>query len=93
MAKNLGVDENTPGAKIDFGVAGVGGVEGVVLRVPDVTFRLQSYTESYPQVVAIDLRQISKMIGTEVAGVLGYDFFAEYRLTLDYHGAQIRLTR
>jgi predicted aspartyl protease len=93
MAKNLGVDENTPGAKIDFGVAGVGGLEGVVLRVPDVTFRLQTFSESYPQVVAIDLKQISKMIGTELAGVLGYDFFADYRLTLDYHGAQIRLTK
>lgn len=92
-AKYLGVDENTPGAKVDLGLAGVGGLEGVVLRVPNVTFKTLNYSESYPQVVAIDLKQISRMIGTEVAGVVGYDFFADYKLTLDYYGAKIHLTK
>jgi predicted aspartyl protease len=92
-AAALGVDEKTPGAKIDLGIAGVGGMEGVVLRVPDVTFKTPENTEAFPQVVSINLDQISKMIGTEVAGVVGYDFFQDYQLTLDYFAAEIRLTR
>jgi predicted aspartyl protease len=92
-AAALGVDENTPGAKIDLGIAGVGGLEGVVLRVPNVTFKTPKITEVFPQVVSINLNQISKMIGTEVAGVVGYDFFSEYKLVLDYFGSEIRLEK
>ena len=93
MAEQLGVNQNTPGAKIDLGIAGVGGFEGVVLSVPDVTLKTAKNTESFPRVVAIDLNQISKMIGTEVAGVAGYDFFSEYKITIDYYGAEIRLSK
>jgi predicted aspartyl protease len=93
MAAQLGINQNTPGAKIDLGIAGVGGFEGTVLKVPDVTFKTTRNTESFPQVVAIDLKQISKMIGTEVAGVAGYDFFSDYKVTLDYYGAEVRLTK
>ncbi len=39
MAAQLGINENTPGAKVDLGIAGVGGFEGVVLKVPNVTFK------------------------------------------------------
>jgi hypothetical protein len=91
MAAQLGVNENTPGAKVDLGIAGVGGFEGVVLKIPNVTFKTAKNTEAFPQVVSIDLKQISKMIGTEVSGVLGYDFFSDYKLTLDYYGAEVRL--
>jgi predicted aspartyl protease len=93
MAAQLGVNENTPGAKIDLGIAGVGGFEGVVLKVPDVTFTTPKNTEVFPQVVAIDLKQISKMIGTEVAGILGYDFLSDYKLTLDYNAGELRLVK
>ncbi len=89
LASELGVTEDTPGAKINLGIAGVGGFEGVVLRVPDVTFQVGKNVEHYPQVVSIDLSQISKMIGTEVAGVIGCDFFESRRLTLDYHAAEV----
>ena len=71
----------------------MGGLEGIVLRVPNVTLKTPHNSELFPQVVAIDLKQISKMIGTEVAGVIGYDFLEDYKLTLDYHGAQIGLTK
>jgi len=64
-----------------------------VLKVPNVTFKTAKNTETFPQVVAIDLKQISKMIGTEVAGVVGYDFFSEYKLSLDYYGAEVRLSK
>jgi predicted aspartyl protease len=93
MAKKLGVDENTEGAKIDLGITGVGGLQGVVLRVPNVTLKTAFTSELFPQVVAIDLSQISRMIGTEVSGVIGYDFLEGYKLTLDYNGARIGLTR
>lgn len=93
IAAQLGVNEDTPGAKIDLGIAGVGGFEGVVLRVADVTFTTGQASESFTQVVSIDLKQISKMIGTEVAGVVGTDFFDQYKLILDYYGAHIRLTK
>jgi predicted aspartyl protease len=93
MAAQLGVRENTPGAKVDMGIAGVGGFEGVVLKVPDVTFKTEKNSEAFPQVVAIDLKQISKMIGTEVAGVIGYDFLSDYKLTLDYYAGEIRISK
>jgi predicted aspartyl protease len=93
MAAQLGINANTPGAKIDLGIAGVGGFEGVVLKVPDVTLKTPKNTEAFPQVVSIDLKQISKMIGTEVAGVVGYDFFSDYKLTLDYNAAEVKLSK
>ncbi len=93
MAAQLGINENTPGAKVDLGIAGVGGFEGVVLKIPDVTFKSAKNTEVFPQVVAIDLKQISKMIGTEVSGIVGFDFFSEYQLTLDYYAAEVKLTK
>lgn len=93
MAAQLGINENTAGAKIDLGIAGVGGFEGVVLKVPNVTFKTPKNTEVFPQVVSIDLKQISKMIGTEAAGVVGYDFFSDYKLTLDYYAGEVRLTK
>ena len=64
-----------------------------MLKVPNVTFKTAKNTESFPQVVAIDLKQISKMIGTEVAGVAGFDFFSDYKVTLDYYGAEVRLNK
>jgi len=93
MAAQLGIDEKTPGAKINMGIAGVGGFEGVVLRIPGVTFKTPKNTEVFPQVVAIDLKQISKTIGTEVSGIIGYDFFSDYKLTLDYYGGVLRLAK
>jgi predicted aspartyl protease len=92
-AAQLGVNENTPGAKVDLGIAGVGGFEGIVLKLPNVTFKTPKNTEVFPQVVAIDLKKISKMIGTEVAGVLGYDFFSDYKLTLDYNAGELQLAK
>jgi predicted aspartyl protease len=93
MARELGVNEKTPGAKVNTGIAGVGGFQGVVLKVPDVTFKTPLNVELFPQVVAIDLTQISKTIGTEVAGIIGYDFLSDYRVTLDYHAGEMRLRK
>ena len=62
-----------------------------MLKVPNVTFKTAKNSEAFPQVVSIDLKQISKMIGTEVSGVIGYDFFSEYKLILDYYQAEVTL--
>jgi predicted aspartyl protease len=93
MAASLGVNANTPGAKVDLGLSGVGGFEGVVLRVPNVTIKTLKSSEAFPQVVSIDLKEISKMIGTEIAGVVGFDFLEEYKVTLDYYAAEVRLAK
>ncbi len=93
MAAKLGVNEKTPGAKVDLGIAGVGGFEGTVLRVSNVTFKTAKNTEVFPQTVAIDLKSISKMIGTEISGVAGYDLLDQYKLTLDYYAAEVRLNK
>jgi len=93
MAAQLGVNPDTPGAKIDLGIAGVGGFEGVVLKIPNVTIKTPKNSEAFPQIVSIDLKQISKMIGTEVSGVVGYDFFSDYKLTLDYYAAEVKLAK
>jgi hypothetical protein len=93
MAAKLGVTEKTPGAKVDLGLSGVGGFEGVVLRVPNITVKSAKHSESYSQVVSINLNEVSKMIGTEVAGVIGFDFLEEYKVTLDYYGAEVRLEK
>jgi len=93
MAANLGVNEKTPGAKVDLGIAGVAGLEGVVLRVPNVTFKTAKNTEAFPQVISIDMKGISKMLGTEVSGVVGFDFLEQYKVTLDYYRAEVWLTK
>jgi hypothetical protein len=74
-----------------MGITGVGGFEGVVLKVPNVTFKTPRNSEVFPQVVSIDLKQISRMIGTEVSGVVGFDFLSDYKLTLDYYASEIML--
>jgi hypothetical protein len=93
MAATLGITDKTPGAKVDLGLSGVGGFEGVVLKVPDITLKTAKNSESFPQVVSIDLKEISKMIGTEIAGIVGFDFLEEYKVTLDYYAAEVRLTK
>ena len=93
MAAKLGVTEDTPDAKVDVGIAGVGGTESVVLRVPEVMLKTDDNNEVFPQLVSIDLKNISRMIGTEIAGVLGYDFLSKYKVMLDYTKAEIRLLR
>ena len=93
MAAKLGITENTPGSKANVGISGVGGFEGTILKVENVTFKTAKNSETFPQVVAIDLKQLSKMIGTEVSGVAGYDFFSDYKVTLDYNAVEVRLSK
>ena len=89
----MGINENTPGAKVDLGIGGVGGFAGVVLLVPKVTLKAAGHSEPFDRVLSIDLQPISKMLQTEVAGLVGFDFLEKYKLTLDYYKAEVRLSK
>jgi predicted aspartyl protease len=93
MANAMGINEKTPGALVDMGIAGVGGAQGITLMLPQLTMKTIRQTEVLGQSLAIDLKEISKMLGTEISGVAGFDFLKSYKLTLDYHKAEIHLTK
>jgi predicted aspartyl protease len=93
MANAMGINEKSPGALVDLGIAGVGGAQGVTLMLPQVTLKTTRQSETLNQAVAIDLKEVSKMLGTEVSGVAGFDFLSKYKLTLDYYKAEIHLTK
>ena len=93
MAAALGVNENTPDAKLALPLSGVGGMQGTILQVPDVTLKTQRSTQSFERLVAIDLKSISRMIETELSGVLGFDFLEEYKLTINYNKAEVWLSK
>jgi len=93
MANAMGVNEKTPGALVDLGIAGVGGAQGVTLMLPPVTLKSARQSEALSQALAIDLKEVSRMLGTEVSGVAGFDFLSKYKLTIDYYKAEIHLSK
>jgi predicted aspartyl protease len=93
MAAAMGVNEDTPGAKLNSALAGVGGIQGAVLQVPGITMKTARYTEEFEQLISIDLKSISRMIETELAGVVGFDFLENYRVTIDYTRAEVWLSK
>jgi predicted aspartyl protease len=93
MASAMGINEKTPGALVDLGIAGVGGAQGTTLMLPQFTLKTMRQSESLSQALAIDLADISRMLGTEISGVAGFDFLKNYKLTLDYYKAEIHLSK
>jgi predicted aspartyl protease len=93
MAANLGINRSTPGASVSLPIGGVGGLDGGLLMVPSVTLKTAFETKSFPTLMALDLKAMSALIQTEISGVLGYDTWKDYRVTLDYHKAEIRLSK
>ena len=93
MANNLGVNKNTPGATLDLPIGGIGGLDDSVLIVPSVTLKTPFETKQFDKVMAIELKAMSGLIQTELSGVLGYDTLKNYRVTLDYQRAEIRLNK
>jgi predicted aspartyl protease len=91
MANAMGINEKTPGALVDLGIAGVGGAQGITLMLPPVTLKTTRQAEPLSQALAIDLKEVSKMLGTEISGVAGFDFLSKYKLTIDYYKAEIHL--
>jgi predicted aspartyl protease len=93
MANTLGIYEDTPGARIPLPIGGVGGLENGVLQVPSVNLKSAFETRTFDSLMAIDLQAISALIQTELSGVLGHDTLEDYRLTIDYSKAEIRLSK
>jgi predicted aspartyl protease len=93
MAANLGVHKNTPGAAVNLPIGGIGGLDEGILMVPGVTLKTPVETRRFDMVMALELKDMSSLIQTELSGVLGYDSLKDYRVTLDYHKAEIRLSR
>jgi len=93
MANALGVNRDTPGATVDLPIGGIGGLDDGVLMVPSVTLKTPFETKQFDRVMAIDLKSMSSLIQTELSGVIGYDTLKNYRVTLDYQRAEIRLNK
>lgn len=91
MANNLGVNKNTPGATLNLPIGGIGGLDDGILLVPSVTLKTPFETKQFDKMMAIDLHGMSRLIQTEISGVLGFDSLKDYRVTLDYQNAEIRL--
>jgi hypothetical protein len=93
MAGSLGVTKDTPGASLNLPIGGIGGLDDGVLQVPSVTLKTAFASKRFDTMMAIDLRSLSGLIQTELSGVLGYDALKDYRVTLDYQKAEIRLSK
>jgi tetratricopeptide (TPR) repeat protein len=93
MANALGVNKDTPGAAVDLPIGGIGGIDSGVLMVPSVTLKTPFETKQFDRVMAIELKSMSSLIQTELSGVIGYDTLKNYRVTLDYQRAEIRLNK
>jgi len=93
MANALGVNKDTPGAAVDLPIGGIGGLDDGVLMVPSVTLKTPFETKQFDRVMAIELKSMSSLIQTELSGVIGYDTLKNYRVTLDYQRAEIRLNK
>jgi predicted aspartyl protease len=93
MANNLGVNKNTPGAKVNLPIGGIGGLDDGILLVPKVTLKTAAESKTFDSMMALELKDMSSLIQTELSGVLGYDSLQAYRVTLDYHKAEIRLSK
>jgi tetratricopeptide (TPR) repeat protein len=89
QAALFGVREDTPNSAVDIQFAGACGVTESVLSVPRVNLALGSLKLDYDQILAVELKEISKEIQTEVSGILGGDFFSKYKVTIDYQNTTV----
>jgi predicted aspartyl protease len=93
MANNLGVTKDTPGASLNIPIGGIGGLDDGVLVVQSVNLKTPFESKHFDTMMAIELRAMSSLIQTELSGVLGYDALKDYRVTLDYQKAEVRLSK
>ncbi|HEX5000838.1 MAG TPA: aspartyl protease family protein [Terriglobia bacterium] len=91
MAAQLGVTRDTPGARAAQALGGVGGADGSVLTAPNVTIKVSKTTRRFDAMLAIDLKDFSRMIGTEISGIMGFDLLDGRAVTLDYSAPEVRL--
>jgi predicted aspartyl protease len=89
QAAFLGVRDDTPKAKVDLQFAGACGVTQSVLSVDQVDLSLQTLKTPYAKILAVELKEISKELRTEVSGILGGDFYSKRTVTIDYHNTRL----
>jgi hypothetical protein len=87
VAKRLGLA--THGEKRGTG-AGKGSYE--VTFTDTVTYDLGALHFTVPQSYVIDLSGQPTIVGRDIAGILGYDFFARYVIAVDYDAAVLSLS-
>lgn len=87
VAKRLGLA--THGEKRGTG-AGKGTVD--VTFTDNVTYDLAGLHVTIPQSYVIDLSGQPAIVGREIVGILGYDFFARYVVDVDYDAAMLTLS-
>lgn len=89
QAAFLGVRDDTPNAAVDIQFAGACGVTQSVLAVNQVDLSLESLKTPYARILAVDLKEISKELRTEVSGILGGDFYSKRKVTIDYRNTKL----
>ncbi len=91
QASFLGVNEETPNAKVDIEFAGACGIAHSVLGVDKVLLSLGKIKQDYAKILAIHLGEISKEVGSEISGILGADFYSKRVVKIDYRQGTIRI--
>jgi tetratricopeptide (TPR) repeat protein len=89
QAAFLGVRDDTPNASVDIQFAGACGVTQSVLSVDRVDLSLQALKMPYAKILAVELKEISRELRTEVSGILGGDFYSRRKVTIDYQNAKL----
>jgi len=89
QAAFLGVRDDTPDASVDIQFAGACGVTQSVLSVDRVDLSLQTMKMPYAKILAVELKEISKELRTEVSGILGGDFYSQRKVSIDYRNAKL----
>jgi predicted aspartyl protease/Tfp pilus assembly protein PilF len=89
MADELGVTEEKADAQLELPPGENGRPGGSARLVEDVRIVTAATSERLQAMIAIDLRETSRLLGTEVSGVLGHDLLDGYSLVLDYAKPEI----
>jgi Tfp pilus assembly protein PilF/predicted aspartyl protease len=85
----LGIRDDTPNASVDIQFAGACGVTQSVLSVDRVDLSLQALKVPYAKILAVELKEISKELRSEVSGILGGDFYSQRKVTIDYRNTKL----
>ena len=91
QAAILGVHEDSPNSTVDIQFAGACGVTQSVLSVERVDLGLAKFKMDFAQILAVDLKEISKERRTEVSGILGADFYSNRKVMIDYQNLKLTL--
>jgi tetratricopeptide (TPR) repeat protein len=83
-ARALGANPDQATDRLDMQFAGACGVTQSVIPLKDITLKVRDLQKNYPQILALDLNEVSRELQTEILGILGMDFWGDRSITLDY---------